>query len=134
MLITFELLDNWNYNNLLPIDVRTDACYLKYLKFKNDLKVNDIKLKDYLLDKYLNNKMYDLVPNDFPYAVDKDMAHFVLWVHPDYENKLTDLDIIQIIKNKMEEHKFNEYYCFENDVRVKTVLDILHYQVFFRWC
>ena len=134
MLITLEFLDNWNFNNLLPLEVRTESCYANYLKFKNHLKENNIKLKDYLLDKYLNNKSYNLVPNEYPYNVDKNMAHYVLWIHPEYVNKLTDLEIIQIIKEKNEELNFNEYMCFENDIRVKSVLDILHYQVFFRRC
>ncbi len=134
MLITLDFLDNWDFTNLLPLEVRTQSCYSDYLKFKNDLKTNNIKLKDYLLNKYLNNKSYNLVPNKFPYTVDKNMKHYVLWIHPEYENKLTDLEIIQIIKEKMEELNFNEYMCFENDFRVKSVLDVLHYQVFFKRC
>ena len=155
MLITLDLLDNWDFNNLFSIEVRSNICYSNYLKFKNDLKVNNIELKDYLLEKYLNDKPYNLVPNEFPYAVGENMAHYVLWVHPRYVNKLTDIEIIQIIKQKMENphsqysssssttsHKpeslvelnFNEYMCFENDIRIKSVLDIPHYHVFFRRC
>ena len=146
MLITLDLLDNWDFNNLFPIEVRSNICYSNYLKFKNDLKVNNIELKDYLLKKYLNESPYNLVPNEFPYAVSENMAHYVLWVHPGYVNKLSDLEIIQIIKNKMENSttscnpegssvlNFNEYMCFENDIRIKSVLDIPHYHVFFRRC
>ena len=134
MLVNMEFLENWNYDNPLPITTRTQNVNEKYDLFKKEIKDKNIKIEDYILDNYLNNKKYCLEPNTFPYNVPKTMSHYVFWVHPNYKNKITTLEINNIIKNKMNKLGFNEYFCFENNIACKSVLGILHFQVFFNLC
>jgi hypothetical protein len=134
MIITLDILENWDFNNLLPVKVRTKECYARYIDFKNNLAKNNYKLTNYLIDKYLNNRNYNFVPNEFPYNVPNNMAHYVLWINPNYVDKLTNIEIVNIINEQMVILGYQEYICFENDIKTKSVLDILHYQVFLKKC
>ncbi len=58
MIITLDILENWDFNNLLPVEVRTKECYAKYIDFKNNLAKNNCKLTDYLIDKYLERCVF----------------------------------------------------------------------------
>ena len=134
MLITLEFLENWNFEIELPVEVRTKQNIDKYNKNKKYLNKNNINQNQYIIDKYLSDKKYVINENAYPYNIDKNMAHYVLWVHPNYINKINDLEVCNIITNKMTELSFDEYFCFENHVKAKSILGVPHYQVFFRKC
>ena len=134
MNVTFEFLENWNFEIELPEDVRTYDVIEKYKKHKEYIKKNNINQNNYIINKFLSDKKYSIDKNEYPYNIDKNMAHYVLWIHPNYINKINDLEICNIITNKMKELNFNEYFCFENHIKAKSILGVLHYQVFFRKC
>ena len=134
MLITLEFLENWNFEIELPDEVRTDQIIEKYNKHKKILKKNNIDQNEYIIDKYLSNKKYSINQNAYPYNIDKNMDHYVLWIHPNYINKINDWEVCNIITNKMKELDFNEYFCFENHLKAKSILGVPHYQIFFRKC
>ena len=129
-----EFLEKWNFDNPLPLETRTNDILEKYNQFKNEINKKNIKIEDYILNKYLNNKNYVLEPNTFPYNIPKNMKHYVLWIHPNYKNKISDKEITTLITNKMNELGYNEYFCFENNIYSKSVLGLLHFQVFFNLC
>jgi len=134
MLITFDFLENWNFEIELPEEVRTYDIIDKYKKHKEYIKKNNINQNQYIINKYLSDKKYSINKNEYAYNIDKNMAHYVLWIHPNYINKINDLEVCNIITNKMKELGFNEYFCFENHIKAKSILGVLHYQVFFRKC
>ena len=134
MNVTFEFLENWNFEIELPEDVRTYDVIEKYKKHKEYIKKNNINQNNYIINKFLSDKKYSINKNAYPYNIDKNMAHYVLWIHPNYINKINDLEVSNIIINKMKELNFNEYFCFENHIKAKSILGVLHYQVFFRKC
>ena len=127
-----KFLENWNYDIPLPVTTRTQYVIKKYNLFKKEIEDKNIKIEDYILEKILDNKKYCLEPNTFPYNIPKTMSHYVLWVHPNY--KITNLELNNIIVNTMEKLGYNEYFCFENNIACKSVLGILHFQVFFNLC
>ncbi len=134
MLITLEFLENWNFEIQLPVEVRTDEILEKYNKHKKYLKSNNINQNQYIINKYLADKKYAINENAYPYNIDQNMAHYVLWIHPNYITKISDSEVCNIITNKMIELSYNEYFCFENHIKAKSILGVLHYQVFFRKC
>ena len=134
MIINMDFLDTWDYSKPLPKDVRTKEVLDRYKVFQNDLKENNLKIEDYILHKYLKSKFYTLELNTFPYNTPNNMKHYVLWIHPKYENKLTNKKLNEILINGMYQLGYNEYFCFENNIASKSVLGILHYQVFFNLC
>jgi hypothetical protein len=134
MLITLEFLESWNFEIQLPVEVRTNEILEKYNKHKKYLKSNNINQSQYIINKYLNDKKYFINENAYPYNIGQNMAHYVLWIHPNYITKISDLEVCNIITNKMIELGYNEYFCFENHIKAKSILGVLHYQVFFRKC
>ena len=141
MIINMDFLESWNYTKPLPIEVRTEDVINNYNIFKNELKLNNIKIEDYILHKFLKSndasqpyKNYTLELNTFPYNTPKNMKHYVLWVHPNYRDTITNKEINDIIIQKMNQLGYNEYFCFENNIACKSVLGLLHYQVFFNLC
>ena len=101
MNVTFEFLENWNFEIELPEDVRTYDVIEKYKKHKEYIKKNNINQNNYIINKFLSDKKYSIDKNEYPYNIDKNMAHYVLWIHPNYINKINDLEICNIITNKM---------------------------------
>lgn len=131
MILSFDILENWNYPDPFPKNVRTELVLKKYNEFKTNL---ELKIEDYILEKYLKDKMFSIDLNAFPYNVNDGMSHYVLWINPIFEKKITNKKIIEIIINKMKELNCNEFFCFENNKLAKSVDGILHYQVFFGKC
>ena len=60
---------------------------------KKNNKKKGIDYDKYILKKYLHNKIYNLQPNKFPYDLEKNIKHYVLWLNPAIKNNL------YIIKN-----------------------------------
>ena len=132
MKFTFNFLEKWDFTKELSNDSRNKKVRLEYNKFKETLKIKNIKIDDYIMDNFLKDKLYNIVENNYPYNIEKNMLHYVLWVHQKY--KITNKKMCNIIIDKMNELGYNEYFCFENHKNAKSVLGITHYQIFFRKC
>lgn len=134
MLVTLEFLENWDFSIELPGEVRTKETIEKYNKFKEKIKSENISIGEFIKEKYLCDRLYSFNLNTYPYNIENNMQHYVLWISPLFKNKINDKIICKLITDKMEELGYNEYFCFENHIKAKSVLEILHYQVFFRKC
>lgn len=126
-ILTWNFLQSWNYTKPLP-NFRTDEILEKYKEFKN--KNIDISL--YIKNKYLKNCSFSIEKNTFPYNTEKNVEHYVLWIHDNFEKNISSFFLENVIKEKMVLLQFDEYIYFENHISVKTIPDILHYQIFFR--
>lgn len=125
--LTWEFLKHFNFKNPLP-NFRSKATLDKYKTFKNNTK----NVSKFIYEKYLKNKPYCIEKNDFPYVSESNMEHYILWINNSFSQNISKVFLENIIKNKMQELGFNEYIFFENHESVKTIHDILHYQIFFR--
>ena len=134
MIITWDFLMNHDYNIPLKDDTRSDDIINKYNIWKKYIKDNNYDVSDYLHKKYLSDCDYCIIKNEFSYNVTNNIYHYVLWINKDYKLKLTNKKILNIITSKMNEIGCSGYICFENHSLVKSVDNILHYQVFFRRC
>jgi len=135
MLLTWDFLLNYDYLIPLPKEVRTTDMLIDYNNWKeNTIIKNNIEINDYLHNKYVLNRNYCIEMNPFPYNVDKNIFHYVLWINNKYRNTVTNKEIVDIITDKMIKLNYNGYICFENHIDCKSVNKILHYQVFFRKC
>jgi hypothetical protein len=134
MIFTFDILNKWDYSIPMPANTRTKEVLERYNIFKKELVESNITINDYVLHKYLKSKQYSLDLNTFPYNIPNNMKHYVLWIHPNYKKLLTNKKLSDILTTNMQKLGYNEYICFENHIACKTVLGILHYQVFFHTC
>ncbi|KAL6043442.1 hypothetical protein QOT17_023895 [Balamuthia mandrillaris] len=70
---------------------------------------------------------YTFVPNDFPYAVDKDIEHHLLWsLH-----ELDEAQVAQIVAKERPAHLY-ETICCVNPTHLKSVLNVFHAHIFSR--
>jgi len=74
---------------------------------------------------------YVLRPNDFPYNVEPDVEHKVLWLNPTlfipYTFDPSEPLIEQILESEFQNRPF---VFFRNTKEVSSVFDMIHYQVF----
>ena len=119
MLVTFEFLENWNFDKELPVEVRTKETIEKYKKFKERIKSENISICEYITKKYLADKLYSFNINAYPYNIGNNMKHYVLWISPIFKSKINDKMLCKIITDKMKELGYNEYFCifFENHIK-----------------
>lgn len=112
------------YNNLKFIRVAN-------LQKKYELKKQKFNHDDFYHFIFPNNMKYRFIQNDFPYRLDKHIKHSLLFLNPNYYDK------IPITMNR-EEYKFvkenlnNEFVYFINDPKLRSIMDFPHYHVFSR--
>lgn len=92
------------------------------------------KIKNYskfILNTYLDNKLYNLQPNKFPYNLNNNIKHYVLWLHPMLDSKyITNKKLINSILKKYIPN--NEYIFYMNSYNNRSIKQIPHYQVFIK--
>ena len=88
---------------------RSDFNINRYKIHKFLLSKKNIELKNYITNNYLINKKYNLVKNDFPYNLEKNILHSVLWINKDENINIKEV-LIQEINNKFK--KKNEFLYF----------------------
>jgi hypothetical protein len=129
MLVTWNFLKQYNREVPLPEDVRTLETINTY---KNEFKIKSNEDKLQLLYKFYLKDDLNLHKNKYPYNLDNGIEHYVLWIHPNYENKCSTKDIKIFIENFLKDNQFSDYIYFENNNLSKSILNIKHYQVFFK--
>ena len=82
-------------------------------------------------DNYLENNL-NLHKNKYPYNSEEGVYHYVLWVHPNFEKECNVQIIENYLDNYLKESEYKEYIYFENHKDCKSILNVKHYQVFFR--
>lgn len=95
---------------------------------------NKIKYKNYdnyILNNYLKNRLYNLQPNKYPYNLEKNIKHYVLWLNPMLKYKyIYDKKFIhKLLKKKI---KNKQFYFYMNKIDKRSVKTIPHYQVFIK--
>ena len=95
-----------------------------YDEFMRLLKKNNIKIEDYICEYIIKDNIFKLCENDFPYDVNG-YKHYLLWISPNIK-----LDIPLHLIEYYIDYKFNNYICFENHIRNKSVLGIRHFHIF----
>ena len=103
----------------------------KYEYEKRIIKKKGLDYDKYILKKYLNNKIYNLQPNKFPYDLQKNIKHYVLWLNPALKSKFIHNQkfIRSILKEYIPDKQFIYYM---NSYQNKSIKPIPHYQVFIK--
>ena len=99
----------------------------KYFNYKLELMEKGINMTEEIYDKYLSNHVYGFYLNSFPYDVDKNIKHYVLWFHPNFEYNNT---LIKKLINFHIDTTNNKFFFFQNKVEIQSVKDIPHIHVF----
>lgn len=103
----------------------------KYITHQKNL---NIPLDQYLYEKiFTKNQDYSFQPNTFPYYLESNIEHWVLWWNPKKENSILDDKkwVEKIIEKNWCKKKY-EYSCFENFTKDRSVQTIRHFQIFIK--
>lgn len=123
-MINWEDIKDINVNN--PPNcrfMRKPEDEIKYKNYLIFLKKKSLTPHKNILDNIIGNNIYKLVKNTFPYDLDKEIDHWILWINP--KNKLTFQEIDNLLKNK-----FRNFVYFSNLEKNKSIKTIEHYQIF----
>ena len=106
----------------------------KYDEFKKFITENKIDINDYIYKKYLGEIKINFTENNFPYDIEENCQHYVIWFDSKYYSELKLKDSEEKIIEKIVRTKFkdNQYIYFENVSNNKSVPNIVHYHVFIK--
>lgn len=124
----WKTLKNYNFKEKLN---RRPEIQKKYEYEKYIIKKKGLNYDKYLLKKYLHNKLYNLQPNKFPYYLEKNIQHYVLWLNPALKSKFIHNQ--KFIKSILKEYiSDKEFIYYMNSYENKSIKSIPHYQVFIK--
>jgi len=122
MTITWKYLKQFHFitpNIPLP---RKEKVQKKYDIHKKKIGVS---IDNYILDTILHNLRYKITINRFPYDIEKNISHHILWISPNY--KLVKIEIESIITNYF---GYKKFICFKNKIETRSIKTIEHYHIF----
>ena len=127
-MISWQELSKYNNDNPPTSNLgRTNDVENQYTIFKTSFVKKKISISDYIYTKYFSgtNKRYIIVPNHFPYKLEQNITHNLLWINP----KITfnKSEIIGIINRNFDT---NNIIYFENITEYKSVKEIRHIHIF----
>jgi len=129
MKITWKYLQNFHFNPPSCILPRTKKIQEDYDNHKNKLKKANITIDKYILKTILkNNLKYKITKNRFPYDLDENIKHYLLWISPDIQ--ISQIKVINIIKKYFPN---NQLVCYQNEMFAKSVKTIDHYHIFIKF-
>ncbi|KAJ2834555.1 hypothetical protein GGI24_000348 [Coemansia furcata] len=86
-----------------------------------------IKLASFIAD---DSREYLIIPNDYPYALEPDMSHFIVWSKPKLASGIVPAPVIKhMIGSYLDEHigesKY-EWTWFVNQPHLQSIPDVSH--------
>ena len=143
MTLSWSYLKKYHTNPPTIIFPRKDEVLEKYTIFKTKLINKNLSTKDYIQNNYFKKKEnYIFIKNNFPYELEDNILHFVLWFHTKFTNNSSnnfpndlnnhEIFIKKCIKESFKEFDNYEYIFFENNLNCRSIPDIRHVQVFMK--
>ena len=143
--MTWKLLKQYHMNPPNVVFPRNKEVFQSYIDHKNKLKAENINITDYitkqLFTKENSYKLYSLIDNKFPYLLEPEIMHKLLWFNPKITNTKhfpDDLNNVpEFINDCLINHTKNIYdlydiIYFENIVECRSVPGIRHIQLFLK--
>jgi len=127
---TWSFIQFLQRNNLLSKYVmeRNSDMEHKYNQFRKTF--NGQKMSTHVHKTlFSDNDDYKLVPSNFPYAIDSNLTHLLLWFNPqsDHYDKCLDRDYVKGILDNLID---GEYIFYKNDIDVMSIKDMIHWHIF----
>ena len=75
-----------------------------------------------------NDKTFSIELNNFPYDVEDNIEHFVLWINPNKEHEIVNnTEIYKYIESHFE----NKVIYFENNINNRSI-NLRHFHIFYK--
>ena len=102
----------------------------KYEVHKLNLLEQGISLEQHIKNTCLKDMAYSFCFNKFPYDLDKNIAHYVLWFDPKF---IYTSDMVEnLIRFHLDQKHYQgyEFVYYMNEVEIQSISGIPHFQVF----
>lgn len=135
--MNWEYLKQFNYNPPTINLLRQKTVQDNYNNHKININVKNINIEDYIINKYFKdpNSKYYFTLNTFPYNLEDNIKHYIIWLNPIYYNdkqinfnNIKHIDFIKSIINV----PYDDFIFFENNIQHRSVLGIRHIHVFIK--
>lgn len=110
-----------------------ESNYQEYiLSSKNKYtSLNDMIFSKIFTDGYTENDLnWKLTRNKFPYHLEENVDHLLLWIHPKNYYNLNEIE--NIISFELENSKYEDWIYFKNRKKLRSVDGIEHYHIMAR--
>jgi len=122
---SWNFLKQFNFNPPLNNQLKRSTQIQK--KYDNYQK-NPFNAIIFGRDLFYNNDILMFIKNRFPYNVDDNIEHYILFINPKLKKKFTDINIYKIIKQRYVRN--NPFIVFENSPKNRSIKNITHYHIF----
>ena len=124
---SWDFISQFSLKNPPTIQLgRKQSVQDSYSKKKKYLQFINKNIHDHLMESlFSDNKEYRYLKNDYPYNLEDNIQHNVLWINPAYNEKYNEEYIIHLL-NSFD----TEYIVFRNNPSNMSIPSIIHYHVF----
>jgi len=125
-MITFDnLKESIDENHICKIQMpRKEEVLNNYKKFRENL---DYEAFERSIFNVNINSHYVITKNDFPYDIEPNICHYILWLKEDQPL----LEIEEIINNNFQINLKNLLY-YRNSPENRSIASIVHYHIFYK--
>lgn len=137
MVYTFEFLKSCDGNTKLERNDKVNEEYKEFYSMIEEYANNKSIDTDEALYRYITklyfpeDEIVTLAQNRFPYDVESNVIHMVLWINPKYDKiPKNDLEYIRKLINLMLKEDNTVFTFYENSKKLRSVIKIKHFHVF----
>ena len=116
-MLTWDFLKKYNHEQKLSRKHEIEEKYIAHVRSLNG------KVHEYIMHNIIKSNKYIIVDNTFPYDLEENLEHKLLWINPD-----TVLEEVEV--NKIICSVFDENIYFRNIHKNQSVKGIVHYHIF----
>lgn len=122
---SWKFIKQFNFN---PPDTNILKRSSKIQKEYNKHQKNPFNNIIFSFNLFWNNDIFVFIKNRFPYNVENNIGHYVLFINPIIKQKISYTNIYKIIKNYYVPN--NKFIIFENYPKNRSIKNITHYHIF----
>ena len=116
-MLTWDYLKQYNHEHKLYRTPEVECIYTEHVKSLNG------QVHEYIMNNIIKSNKYIIVDNTFPYDLEENIEHNLLWVNP--ETVLSESDVEDIINEV-----YSDNIYFRNIPKNQSVKGIVHYHIF----
>ena len=116
-MLTWDFLKKYDHKQKLYRKPEIEEKYIAHVQSLNG------EVHEYIMNNIIKANKYIIVDNTFPYDVEENLEHKLLWINPD--TVLQEDEVDKIISSV-----FGETIYFRNEPKNQSVKGIAHYHIF----
>jgi hypothetical protein len=130
----WEALEQFHLNPPTAQLPRKDEVQQSYMQHKSRVEASGRKMADVLKDRTFPTDSptnpFVILPNDFPYHVSSEIAHWLIWIFPRYFTEKGQEEINKELDALLREKGLKKFIFFKNLSSNSSIPSVPHYHLF----